>query len=175
MFERLEDWPSFAPLFEDLKTHYPTCAQEAQQLHQQGLYTPWNEKYLHNGQWWVYGIFWQGKPTPTAAHSPFTLSLLEPWINCIANAGFSLMEPGCQISPHTGYTHEVIRLHVPLLCPKDQERCAIQVGHQIVHYTLGELILFDDTQRHSAWNHTQEPRIVLLIDLLRPSPAFARV
>jgi aspartyl/asparaginyl beta-hydroxylase (cupin superfamily) len=46
--------------------------------------------------------------------------------------------------------------------------CAIRVGHETRRWEEGRCLIFDDHFEHEAWNHTQEERIVLIVDLWHP-------
>jgi aspartyl/asparaginyl beta-hydroxylase (cupin superfamily) len=55
--------------------------------------------------------------------------------------------------------------HLPLIVPPD---CALRVGNQTRGWREGELLVFDDSIEHEAWNLSQEPRVVLIFDVWRP-------
>jgi len=46
--------------------------------------------------------------------------------------------------------------------------CALRVGTQTRHWAEGQVMVFDDTVEHEAWNRTADTRAVLLFDFLRP-------
>ena len=79
---------------------------------------------------------------------------------------FSVLAPGSHIMPHYGVTNSRLVLHLPLLVPQD---CALNVIDVGVHaWKEGELMMFDDTFQHEAWNRSSEPRIILLMDCWNP-------
>jgi beta-hydroxylase len=45
------------------------------------------------------------------------------------------------------------------------------VGDDIRHWEAGKSLIFDDTFNHEVWNDTDETRVVLFVDVLRPLPA----
>ena len=51
--------------------------------------------------------------------------------------------------------------------------CKIRVGDDIGHWEEGRGLVFDDSYEHEVWNDTDEVRVVLFIDFLRPLPPFA--
>jgi aspartyl/asparaginyl beta-hydroxylase (cupin superfamily) len=56
--------------------------------------------------------------------------------------------------------------HLPLIVP---ENCgAIRVGNETRPWVEGELLIFDDSMVHEAWNDSDEERVVLLFDIWRP-------
>ena len=78
---------------------------------------------------------------------------------------FSLLRPGTRIRPHHGFTNARLICHLPLIVPGE---CALRVGNQIHPWREGELVVFDDSMEHEAWNLSKELRVVLLFDIWRP-------
>jgi len=85
----------------------------------------------------------------------------------IISANYSYMKPKTHILPHSGYSRMQLRCHLPLVVP-DEELCAIRVGNETVHWREGELIVFDDSFDHEAWNRTDSLRVVLMFDIPNP-------
>jgi aspartate beta-hydroxylase len=57
-------------------------------------------------------------------------------------------------------------MHLPLSVPTD---CALNVSGGGEHcWREGELVMFDDTYLHEAWNRSDSVRIVLLMDCWNP-------
>jgi aspartate beta-hydroxylase len=84
---------------------------------------------------------------------------------------FSVLQPGTHIMPHHGVTNTRLVMHLPLLVPPD---CALNVMGGGEHaWRERELMMFDDTFRHEAWNRSDQPRVILLMDCWNPhlSPA----
>ena len=48
------------------------------------------------------------------------------------------------------------------------EQVGIKVGGQVAHWPEGKSLVFDDTFEHEAWNDTDETRVVLFVDVIRP-------
>lgn len=79
---------------------------------------------------------------------------------------FSFLAPQTTIQPHYGVSNTRLVMHLPLLVPP---RCALNlVGVGEHHWREGELLLFDDTYLHEAWNRSDQMRIVLLMDCWNP-------
>ena len=49
-----------------------------------------------------------------------------------------------------------------------RQGCALRVGNDTRPWREGEIVIFDDTIEHEAWNPTQELRVVLIFDVWRP-------
>ena len=102
---------------------------------------------------------------------PKTSAVLESIELCRVQAQapevcFSVLAPGSHIMPHYGVTNSRLVLHLPLLVPQD---CALNVIGAGAHaWREGELMMFDDTFQHEAWNRSESPRIILLMDCWNP-------
>lgn len=81
------------------------------------------------------------------------------------SAFFSILQPGAHIPPHTGVTNTRAIVHLPLIVP---EGCTFRVGGETRAWREGEAFAFDDTIEHEAWNPTNRPRIVLILDVWNP-------
>lgn len=102
---------------------------------------------------------------------PKTSAILESIELCRINSQapeicFSLLAPGSHIMPHYGVTNSRLVLHLPLLVP---DGCALNIIDAGAHeWQEGELLLFDDTYQHEAWNRSDHPRMILLMDCWNP-------
>lgn len=83
-------------------------------------------------------------------------------------AGFSRLAPHAHVKPHVGWAASVYRLHLGLVVP---EGCRLRVGSETRPWREGRCLIFDDTVEHEAWNDSDRPRAVLLLDFLRPGVA----
>ena len=167
MFESYENWPSYRPLRDALQTQWPAIRAEALSLLEvKGAYVAWPERGIYRGQWDVFGLRWQGAWLPSQTLAPHTSACLKPFEALLVNAGFSVMLPATHITPHHGYTHQVMRTHLGLVVPNAASgQVALRVGRETRAWQEGEWLLFDDTQEHEAWNQSAQVRIVLLMDL----------
>ena len=139
-------------------------------------------------------LAWIGR---TASHVPTTVRLLQQCLGQqLRTALFSRLAPGATLQAHTGWqdlANHVLRLHIPLIVPPstefdnglDDERgiarldpastgtsslCGLWVDGCVEPLHYGEIVCFDDSKLHWAFNyHPHQERIVLLIDLARPS------
>lgn len=78
---------------------------------------------------------------------------------------WSLLKPGTHIQPHHGLLNTRLICHLPLLTPDD---CALRVGFETRAWRKGEMLLFDDSFEHEAWNRSAHTRVVLLFEIWRP-------
>ena len=65
----------------------------------------------------------------------------------------------------------MLRYHLGLIVPEDAESCRIRVGEDYRHWEEGKSMIFDDTFNHEVWNDTDETRVVLFVDVMRPLPS----
>lgn len=80
-------------------------------------------------------------------------------------AFFSRLRPGAHIPPHFGLTNTRLTVHLPLIVPDD---CAIRVGSVTHHWREGEIVAFDDSYDHEAWNNSASDRVVLIFEAHHP-------
>ncbi|MGL5078248.1 MAG: aspartyl/asparaginyl beta-hydroxylase domain-containing protein, partial [Waterburya sp.] len=87
----------------------------------------------------------------------------------LKTAFFSILLPDKHIPEHRGPYKGVLRCHLPLKVPQAKEQCGIRVAQEIRHWEEGKCLVFDDSYPHEAWNKTDEIRVVLFLDIVRPT------
>jgi beta-hydroxylase len=100
---------------------------------------------------------------------PRTAALMRE-IPGMKTAMISILSPRKHILDHRGPYKGVLRYHLGLIVPEDAESCRIRVGEDYRHWEEGKSMIFDDTFNHEVWNDTDETRVVLFVDVLRPLP-----
>jgi beta-hydroxylase len=100
---------------------------------------------------------------------PKTAALMRQ-VPGMTTAMISILSPRKHILDHRGPYKGVLRYHLGLIVPEDAESCRIRVGDDIRHWQEGKSLVFDDTFNHEVWNDTDETRVVLFVDVLRPLP-----
>jgi aspartyl/asparaginyl beta-hydroxylase (cupin superfamily) len=78
---------------------------------------------------------------------------------------FSVLQPRTAIPPHTGSTNARVTVHLPLVVPPG---CRFRVGGETREWREGEAWAFDDTIEHEAWNDSDSPRAILILDVWNP-------
>jgi len=132
-----------------------------------------DDKGLADNEDWGALYLWEhGHLVPeNAGLFPHTLAALEaapmPVISRQAPmALFSKLAPGMHIPPHNGLLNTRLICHLPLIVPAN---CgALRVGNEERPWVEGELLIFDDSIQHEAWNDSGEVRIILLFEVWRP-------
>jgi beta-hydroxylase len=102
-----------------------------------------------------------------ARRCPATATLLAE-IPGLTTAFFSILGPRKRIPAHRGPWRGVLRYHLALRVPDPPSSAGIRVGGQVAHWSEGRSLLFDDGFEHDAWNDSDEVRVVLFADVLRP-------
>jgi aspartyl/asparaginyl beta-hydroxylase (cupin superfamily) len=86
------------------------------------------------------------------------------------SAMFSIMQAKKVIPSHTGPFAGVLRYHLGVKIPAPGRQCGIKVGDDTSYWEEGKSLIFDDSHTHSAWNDSDQDRVVLFVDFQRPLP-----
>lgn len=109
----------------------------------------------------------------TSAFCPKTCQILLDVLGCkLRTALFSQLSPNTTLAAHTGWAdlaNHVLRLHIPLIVP---DKCGTWVDGCVQYHQVGKPILFDDSKIHRAFNYSDESRIVLIVDIERPTTSL---
>lgn len=130
-----------------------------------------NAHLAGDASWSAYHLLKGGEPVEGhAEHFPETLAALElaPMPRVAGRAPmalFSLLKAGAHIRPHHGLFNFRLICHLPLIVPPD---CTLRAGNQLRNWREGELLIFDDSMEHEAWNRSDRQRIILLFEIWRP-------
>jgi aspartyl/asparaginyl beta-hydroxylase (cupin superfamily) len=90
-------------------------------------------------------------------------------ITQIVNIGFSRLSPGTMLKSHQGWanlSNKVLRCHLGLVVPGP---AWIYCENEKQKQEVGKWVIFDDSKIHSADNQAKKDRIVLIVDIERPS------
>jgi aspartyl/asparaginyl beta-hydroxylase (cupin superfamily) len=125
----------------------------------------------HSTRWSSYFLWRDG--APVEAHQQrcprTTAALREVEMADIGglcpNAMFSALAPHTHIPPHHGETNARLVVHLPLVVPPG---CRYRVGFEHRTWTVGEVLVFDDSIEHEARNDGDELRVVLIFDVWNP-------
>ena len=124
-----------------------------------------------NPEWSTLYLWQNGKAlSEHISHCPRTFEAVSrldvPHITTRAPAIlFSRLSPGARIPPHTGFLNTRLICHLPLVVPPG---CGFRVGGETRQWREGEMLIFDDTVEHEAWNDSDQDRIILIFDVWRP-------
>jgi aspartate beta-hydroxylase len=125
-----------------------------------------------NRAWKAFFFYRHGlRMAESHAHCPRTSSVLESIELCRIEAEapeilFSVLAPGSHIKPHHGVSNVRLVMHLPLVVPPG---CLLRIVDHGDHvWQEGQLVMFDDTYLHEAWNHADRTRLILLMDCWNP-------
>ncbi len=125
----------------------------------------------HSTRWSSYFLWRNGEPQLAhLAGCPQTKRALEAVEmadigGLCPNAMFSALAPHTRIPPHSGETNARVIVHLPLIVP---EHCRYRVGYEQRRWTVGEVLIFDDSIEHEAINDSDQLRVVLIFDVWNP-------
>jgi ornithine lipid ester-linked acyl 2-hydroxylase len=98
---------------------------------------------------------------------PQTMAVIDKYPE-IVSAYLSILAPHKSLPPHAGPWPGVLRAHLGVLIPAGKQKPHIIVDGFRYEWKEGEVVYFDDTYEHEAHNPTNEIRVVLFMDVLRP-------
>ncbi|MEW5685335.1 MAG: aspartyl/asparaginyl beta-hydroxylase domain-containing protein [Pseudomonadota bacterium] len=122
-------------------------------------------------RWGVHYLWKAGAPVAeNLARCPKTAKALEGWPQCDLletgpSAVFSILDARTRIPPHVGVHNARLIVHLPLIVPPG---CGFRVGAETRSWEPGKAFVFDDTIEHEAWNDSDQPRAVLILDTWNP-------
>lgn len=161
--------PEQFPITRELEARFSEIKEEALKVIP-GYYYEEAENIARTGSWQVCMFYEQGRRNQFICEQcPITAAILDGNKSIRRTAGliyFSKMAPHTHVAAHQGSSNIRVRCHLALSVPNGD--CAIRIGQHVHKWTEGKCIVFDDTFDHEVWNHTEEPRLVLLIDLWHP-------
>ncbi len=180
------DYPQLIGLVDALKSDYRFLAQEACSAIEH--FSPSPERYVMDAvRLFILPAIWQRKRIGDAAleagdyrdwqpdasaevmafHTRYLVARLDSPL--VVSAMYSCSVPGCELVPHIDRVSaigDVLRLHLGLDCPQDG--CGLIVAGEERQWVDGEVLLFDSAcVEHSAYNRSERPRMILIVDLDR--------
>jgi len=191
-FYDLADYPQFKVLIES----YAIVAEEVRDLE---LWMKWGSdvpdetgrSMFKDGVWMVCPVYFgRGDPysllPPETDRTqvdqilkflpqrfPKTVALLQNIPN-IKFSGFSRLDPKSTLKPHRHQNPDSVILHLGLWIPPGGT-CGLKVDDQVhIWKKPGDAVVFNDNYEHSAWNDSDETRIVLYADVLTPASPWYR-
>ena len=129
---------------------------------------------VSNGQtsgWRVLSIKAGSSFSSYAKHFPTLRRVLKKCpdvISCV----ISVLEPGVTIPIHNGYYKGIMRYMIPTHVPKDRDKVFLCVNGKKYHWTEGKSLLWDDNFPHKVYNYSDEIRVVIYMDVIRPLPGL---
>jgi len=149
-----------------LATGYEAFRSEAAAL-ADDEWLPWPERAAYNHGWEAYPFVMTTMPVgfemdfrKHRARCPETWKLLSD--PRVLVAGFSRLQPGCHIYPHSDHpAFDVMRFHIGLT---NAGKAGMRVIGQTMEQRPGQHYVFDSALEHEAGNLGVQKRDVLLVD-----------
>ena len=160
----------------DVEKDYPLIRNELTRLIQNKEIPSWeslsNDPNVRIGDSWKTFVFCAyGKYFKQNCQTCPNTFLAINKIKGLKTAWFSILAPQSKLPKHAGPYNGVLRYHLGLIIPNlDPAICGIDVGGETRGWKEGESLIFDDSHLHSAWNLSNEKRVVLFVDFERPLP-----
>jgi len=127
-----------------------------------------------NDSWRVFMLYLMGKNLKeNQLKCPETTKILKKIPN-LFQAFFSVLEGGKSILSHEGPFLGYIRYHIGAITPKNNPPY-IKILDETHTWEEGKSMIFDDTLRHEVINNSDDIRVVLIVDILRPMPFVPHV
>jgi aspartyl/asparaginyl beta-hydroxylase (cupin superfamily) len=168
--------PAGFPLVGYLESNYAAIRNEILTLDAAGFHRE-SERIARSGDWDVAFLYERGRRHDrVCAACPVTTRGVESYPTIRTSAGLiyiSRLRGGTHIEAHRGPTNLRVRCHLALRVPVGD--CGIRVGEDTRHWEEGRCLVFDDYFDHEAWNHSDEDRLVLIIDLWHPGLSLTEV
>ncbi len=169
--------PTMFPWVRRIEAWYPAVRGELLNLFDSGVRVPGfeeisdDQRKLSNDRGWktFFLLGYGARFEENIALCPATWAAVRQ-VPGLTTAFFSILEPGKRLPMHRGPYKGVLRYHLGVLVPDDERLCGIEVAGQRRHWREGHSLIFDDSFPHSAWNLSDEVRVVLFIDFARPLP-----
>jgi len=170
------------PWLRRLEAAAPEIQKEAAQLLRNiGAIPPMNEmspdhqRIAGDGGWRSFFLVGYGiRVEDNCARCPQTVRALSN-VPGLVTALFSILEPGMHVGRHSGVSKGILIAHLGLQVPRDGKGCWMEVEDQRVEWRERGTFVFDDTFPHEVWNNTDENRVILLVQFLRPMGLLGRL
>lgn len=104
-----------------------------------------------------------------SARCPLLAALISS-VPDVLSAALSFLAPGKYVPRHRGPFRGVIRFYLGLSVPISENgrpAAVLTIDNREYRIGNGEYLLWDDTFPHEVWNHSENGRIALLLDVRR--------
>jgi aspartate beta-hydroxylase len=120
----------------------------------------WLQAHLFRDGQWQQDVCAQFPVTTAILREIPEVTTLSPGVIMI-----SRLTPGTRIMAHCGSTNAVLRVHLAVKVPPG---VWIRVADEVLTWTEGKCLIFDDSFEHEVGHEGTQDRIVLIIDMPHP-------
>ena len=85
----------------------------------------------------------------------------------IVSVSINVLNPGMEIKGHYGDSNTFYRSHFGIQIPEGLPNCGFKVNDEPRAWGLGKLLTFSDGNYHSAWNYSNEKRVIVVFDVIK--------
>src|SRR3990167_3556991 len=96
-----------------------------------------------------------------------TKKILDTCLPSCTTIYFNHLAPHSTIYPHHGDTNAIVRCHLGITVPASLPEVGFKVGTSSRSWEEGKVLPFCDAHKHTAFNNSNEGRIILLFDVMR--------
>jgi aspartyl/asparaginyl beta-hydroxylase (cupin superfamily) len=132
----------------------------------------WKHYYIH-------GLDQESFPDRICDITPTLCKLLKdypPITMCpLGSIKISYIAPDTIIQPHTSNLNFRLRAQLPLFVPplnetetSDMSKMVMNGGQHEIKWEEGKMVVFDDSFEHEVINETNQPRVLLIFDMVHP-------
>lgn len=127
------------------------------------------KQMVNNHGWWktMPLMTWGVEFHKNICNFPVTTKVLKQ-IPGLVSASFNLLDKKSEINPHIGVTNAFVRVHLGLRIPGSLPDVGFKVKGISRSWEEGKVLIFCDVYEHSGWNHSNQDRYILLLDIIRP-------
>lgn len=120
-----------------------------------------------SNDWRLYYVYFMKKTNEQAkTDCPVILDIAQRIPNVIS-ATLALLEPGVGLARHCGPYAGILRYHLGIRIPKNNPP-SLRVDKEWYTWQEGQSMVFDDVFEHEVINQSDDLRVILMIDFLRP-------
>lgn len=133
-------------------------------------------KNLKENDWSSISLWSRGAFSEKAQYFPHLKRIITEFENNLfpwrGEVTFMRLKAGAHLPEHYDWTNMQITCHFGINIPG---QCGLTVAGETRHWQEGEALFFDHSFLHSAFNHSNQDRDILLINLLHPELSAAEV
>lgn len=142
------------------------CLLEKRQLTRYQEIDPKRSAEVSN-DWRLYYIYFMQKTNEQAkSDCPVILDIIQRIPHAIS-ATLALLEPGVALSAHCGPYAGILRYHLGIRVPKNNPP-SLRVDKEWYTWQEEKSMAFDDVFEHEVINESDDIRVILIVDFLRP-------
>ncbi len=164
--------PALFPWVSEIKKNYSQIKNEISAIVEKeraSMPVYFNTSLVEKGtRWKTFSFMFWGIQFPRNMKQAAVTASVMKNIPGIVSCSISMLEAGSRIKPHRGDTNTIIRCHIPISIPGSLPKNGFRVAEDTREWKEGEVLLFNDSEEHEAWNLSEKERVILILDVLRP-------